>query len=119
MKIRIVVAFALLFCFAGAMSAQPSKKTMRSTGRVIAVAPDSITIKPGNTNLTFAVDTSTKVVGKGVGTKTQALKAANKSPQITDLVDEYDSVVVEYHDLGGGKLHASRINISVKGIEKP
>lgn len=119
MKVRIAVAVALLGCFAGVVSAQASKKTMRSTGRVVAVAPDSITIKPGSTNLTLAVDGSTKVVGKGVDTRIKALKTQNKSPQITDLVDEYDSVVVEYHDLGDGKLHASRINISVKGIKKP
>ena len=119
MNVRIAVAVALFFCFAGLASAQQSKKTMRSTGRVIALAADSITIKPGNTNLTFAVDTATKVVGKGVGTKTQVLKAANRSPQITDLVDEYDNVTVEYQDLGGGKLHANRIDVRVKGIKKP
>ena len=119
MKVRFGIAIAIFFCLAGMLSAQESKKTMRSTGRVISVAPDSITIKPGNTNMTFAVDTSTKVVGKGVGTKTEALKAANKSPQITDLVDEYDSVVVEYEDMGGGKLHAKRIDIRVKGTKKP
>ena len=118
MKIRVVVVFACLFCFAAAMSAQSSKKTMRSTGRVIAVAPDSIKIRPGNTDLTFVVDTSTKVVGKGVGTKIQALKAANKSPQITDLIDEYDNVTVEYLDLGGGKLHANRIDVRGRRIKK-
>lgn len=119
MKIRISVAIAIFFCLAGVLSAQQSKKTMRSTGRVISVAPESITIKPGNTNLTFAVDTSTKVVGKGVGTKTEALKAANKSPQVTDLVGEYDSVTIEYEEMGAGKLLAKRIDIRVKGTKKP
>ena len=118
MKIRIAVVVALLFCLASAMPAQEPKKTMRATGRVVAIAPDSITIKPGNTNLTFAVDASTKVVGKGVGTKTQALKTANKSPQIADLLEENDSVTVAYHDLGDGKLHALRIDIRAKGIKK-
>lgn len=119
MKIRITVAAALLVSFVGVMSAQPSRKTMRSTGRVMAVTTDSITIRPGNTTLTFAVDSSTKVVGKGVGTKTQALKAANKAPQITDLVDDNDSVIVEYQERDGGKLHANRIDVRAKGIKKP
>ena len=118
MKIRTLVVVTLLSFLASAMSAQESKKTMRATGRVVAITPDSITIKPGNTNLTFAVDTSTKVVGKGVGTKTQALKTANKPAQITDLVDENDSVIVAYHDVGEGKLQASRVDIRAKGIKK-
>lgn len=84
MMMRFAVVAAVIVCFAGSVPAEQSKKTLRSTGRVVAVAPDSITIKPGNDNLTFAVDSSTKVVGKGVGTKTQALKTANKSPQVTD-----------------------------------
>lgn len=118
MKVHIAVAVTLLFCFVGHVAAQQSKKTMRSTGRVMAVSPDSVTIKPGNANLTFSIDTSTKVVGKGVGTKTEAMKAANKSPQVTDLVNEYDSVTVEYEDLGGGKLHAKRIDVRVKGTKQ-
>ena len=118
MMSRIAVVAAVILCFAGSVAAEQSKKTMRSTGRVVTVAPDSITIKPGNDNLTFAVDSSTKVVGQGVGTKTQTMKAANKSPQITDLVEQYDNVTVEYEDTGGGKLLAKRIDVRVKGIKK-
>ena len=118
MKIRIGVAIAMCFCLTGVQSAQQSGKTMRSTGRVATVAADSITTKLGSASLTFTVDGSTKVVGKGVGTKIAALKAANKPTQITDLVDEYDSVTVEYDDMGSGKLHARRIDIRMKGIKK-
>lgn len=119
MKIRLGLVLVLLFYTAGTATAQPSKKTLRSTGRVVTVTQDSLTIKPGNTNLTFAVDSTTKVVGKGIGTKTEALKAANKSPQITDLVEQHDNVTVEYQDMGDGKLRANRIDIRVKGTKKP
>lgn len=118
MKIRTALALALLACLAGESLAQQSKKTMRATGRVTAVAADAITIKPGNDTLTLSVDSSTKVTGKGVGTKTRSLKAGNKAPQITDLVDVNDSAVVEYHDLGGGKLHAAQISIRAKAFKK-
>lgn len=119
MKIRVALALALFFCFTSTTLAQQARKTMRATERVMAVAADSITVKPGATTLTFAVDTSTKVTGKGVGTKARAVKAENKSPHITDLVDVNDSVIVEYHDLGNGKLHASEIRIRVKAFKKP
>lgn len=119
MDIRVAILCVLPFCIVSTAMAQSSKKTMHSTGRVMSVAPDSLTIKPGNTSMTFVVDATTKVVGKGVGTKTQALKAANKTPQITDFVEEYDSVTVEYQDMGGGTLHANRVDIRVKGTKKP
>lgn len=118
MKIRIAVVTAVIVCVAAAAAAQQSKKTMRSNGRVISVAADSITIKPGMNDLTFAIDASTAVMGKGVGTKIRAMKAANQSAQVTDLVDEYDSVTVEYEDAGGGTLRAKRIDVRVKGFKK-
>ncbi len=118
MKTRVAFILALLFYLHGTILAQQPKKTMQAVGRVTAVAQDSITVKPGATTLTFAVDASTTVTGKGVGTKTRALKAEGKSPMITDLVDEYDSVTVEYHDLGDGKLQATRVKINVKSFKK-
>lgn len=118
MRTRVSFTLALLFCVAGTLLAQQSGKTMRAVGRVTAVAQDSITVRPGATTLTFAVDASTKVIGKGVGTKTRAMKAQGKSPTITDLVDEYDSVTVAYRDLGEGKLHAAEVKINVKSFKK-
>jgi hypothetical protein len=63
--------------------------------------------------MTFVIDSATKVIGKGVGTKTRALKAANKPVAITELVDELDSVAVKYQDVSG-RLHAREVDIKVK-----
>lgn len=118
MKIRVAFALALLLCLGLATFAQQPPKTRRAAGRVMAVTPDSITVKPGAMTLALTVDSSTKVTGKGVGTKLRAMKAENRTPQITDLVDVNDSVVIEYHDLGEGKLHAVQIKIRVKAFNK-
>jgi hypothetical protein len=97
--------------------AQQSPKTMKFTGRVTAVASDSITVTR-DTSLTFVVDESTKVVGEGVGSKTRAMKADGKSPTIMDLVEKRDSVNVKYEELGDGKLRAAEVKISVKFTPK-
>ncbi|MEK7996790.1 MAG: hypothetical protein AAB403_23545 [Planctomycetota bacterium] len=118
MKFRLALAVGVLICLPNGLLAQESGKTMRSNGRVIAITQDSLTIQPGNTNLVFAVDGNTKVVGKGVGTKVQAIKKDGRAPTITDLVDKFDSVNVKYVDTGGGKLRATEVDIKVKTILK-
>jgi hypothetical protein len=96
------------------VGAQPQgAKTLKSNGRVIAISSDSMTIRPGMETMVFIIDKATKVTGKGVGTKTRALTAAGKPVVITELVEEFDSVTVKYHDMDG-KLHAREVDINVK-----
>ena len=52
-----------------------------------------------------------KVVGKGLGTKSEAAKSAGKALTITDAVHVKDNVQVSYHDMGGGKLHAAQVRV--------
>lgn len=111
MKIRVGFALAVVFCLATTMVAQQSKKPMRAAGRVSAVTQDSITIEVAPDKMTLAVDSATKIVGKGLGTKTQTMKAKGLSTAITDLVKSSDIVVVTYVDAGEGKLRATEINV--------
>ena len=114
MRLRTAFVIVALTGFVPATYAQSgSAKTLKANGRVIAITADSITIRPGMETMTFVVDKDTKVIGKGVGTKTRALTTANKPVTITELVEEVDSVVVKYQDLSG-KLHAREVDIKVK-----
>ena len=111
MKIRVAFVMTVVFCLATTMVAQQSKKPMRAAGRVSTVTQDSITIEMAADKMTFAVDNATKVVGKGLGTKTQTMKTKGLTTAITDLVKPSDSVVVTYVDSGEGKLRATEIHV--------
>jgi Cu/Ag efflux protein CusF len=114
MKIGGVLSLVAMLFVAAPTWAQ-SNKVMRASGRVTSVAADTVAIQAGASTMTFAVDAQTKVEGKGVGTKARAMKSA---PAVSDLVTQADSVTVEYHDMGGGKLHAAKIKIVVKSFKK-
>ena len=101
-----------------ALPAWAQNKKLTGAGRVTAMSADSFTIQSGSATQVFTVDSQTKIEGKGVGTKTREMKASQKSPALTDLLSEADSVVVEYQDVGGGKLHAAKVRILVKSFKK-
>lgn len=118
MSIQFAGPLMVCLCLASPLLAQERGKTLRATGRVTAVAQEAVTIQAGNTTMSFAVDTSTRVVGKGVGSTTRSLKAAGRPPAITDLVEPADSVTVTYIGTGDGRLHATQIKIEKKRFRK-
>lgn len=114
MALRTALVIVALFAFVlGAAAQSGAAKTLKTNGRVITISAESMTIRPGMETMVFVIDKDTKVKGKGVGTKTRALTAANKPVTITELVEELDSVSVKYQDLSG-KLHAREVDIVVK-----
>lgn len=116
MRLSMMLLFVAACAFASSVSAQSRVgKTLKANGRVIAISADSVTIRPGNTTMVFAVDKATVVKGKGVGTKTRALAAAGKPVAITELVEEFDSVTVKYQDVAG-KLLAREVEINMKRL---
>jgi predicted transcriptional regulator len=114
MKSLLIVAlsaFALYTAQVG-LEAQSkgSAKAMSAMGTVKSVSGTSLVVTGKDAkDMTFAIDGSTKFVGKGLSTKSA------KGPMIaTDAVHDGDQVSVSYHDMGG-TMHAAQVRITAKG----
>jgi len=97
---------------AGSSGAAQSKDQFLSNATVKSVSGTSVTADGKDT--TFSVDAKTKVVGKGMGTKS---KAKGGKPTIVDLLKEGDRVAVTYHEMGA-TMHASRIEVTAAGTTR-
>jgi hypothetical protein len=93
-----------------AAAAAPAAATMTSTGTVSAAGGGTLTINAASGAQTFAVDSTTKVVGQGAGTATAA---AGGKVAFTDLVGVGDRVSVTYHQTGAS-MHAAEVRVTAK-----
>ena len=89
------------------LQAQAKGKAMSAAGTVKSVSGSSLVVsgKDGK-DMTFAIDSATKFVGKGLSTK-----SAKGPITATDAVHQGDQVSVSYHDMGG-TMHASQVRIT-------
>jgi hypothetical protein len=111
----LALAVLLIGWVGGAFAAAEKAKTMLAQGKVTAVTNDSLTIEGGSKTLTFSVDGSTKLLGKGLGTMMREKKAKGESFTFTDGVATDDMVKVAYHDVDG-KLHAAQVTVVQKHL---
>jgi hypothetical protein len=108
--LRLAAAVAVLALVAAPVKA--ADKTMTAKGTVKSVAADSLTITDShNKDWTFKVDSKTKVVATGGSHKTAESKLMGKTLEITDTVKTGAKVLVKYHDLGGGAMHAAEVHV--------
>ncbi len=116
MKKIIPLALGLLLTvWAGGAIADDKAKSMVAQGKVTAATNESLTIEDGSKTLMFAVDASTKLVGKGLSTMMREKKAKGESFTFTDGVAVDDMVKVVYHDMEG-KLHAAQVTVVQKHL---
>jgi uncharacterized protein DUF5666 len=84
----------------------------RADGVVTSLSATSMTIGGSSGKATFVqtftIDSNTKVIGKGVGTRAEA---NGGRAAITDLVSTGDSVSVSYRKANADSLHASDVRI--------
>jgi hypothetical protein len=113
--VRLGVTLLLSGVVGVALAAQ-NPKTTTVQGKVTAVTNDSLTITHGADTMTFALDSATKLTGKGIGTMASEKKAKNEPLTITDGVATDDLVKVTYHEMGG-KMHASQVTIVQKNLQ--
>ena len=103
---RVILGVMCALLVAGAPNAvAQGTKTVR--GAAIAITGSSITVKANGQEMTFAVDSTTRVVAPGGRTKTLAAEAAGKAgPALADLVKTGQGVEVTYQEQG---MHAASI----------
>jgi hypothetical protein len=110
---RVVLALLMATSVTTAAAAAEKGKTTTVQGTVTAAAGDSLTIAKGSESLTFVVDNATKVVGKGLTTKTNEKAAAGEKLTLSDTVGKGDLVSVTYHEMDG-KMHAGTVRVRQK-----
>jgi hypothetical protein len=86
-------------------------RAQTANGVVTAVTSSSLSIKGSGGESTYTIDEKTRVVGRGVGTKSDELKKAGEKAQISTFVRTGDSVTVTYTEEGGTR-RASEVRVS-------
>lgn len=100
----ITVLGCALVLGSGSALAQPTKTV---TGTITSIAADAVTVKAGGQDMTFAVDSKTRVIAPGAGTKGRAAEAQGKAgASVTGLLKTGQAVEVRYHEQG---MHAASI----------
>jgi hypothetical protein len=88
-------------------------KTSSASGTVTAMTGSSLTVKTSAGESTFSVDSKTKIVGTGLGTKAKEAAAAGKKQVLADTVAVGDTVAVSYREEGGAK-QATEVRVRQK-----
>lgn len=108
---RFIAILGCAVLLAATPSAAMAQGTKSVKGSVTKVGADSITVKVGEKDMTFAVDGTTKVVAPGGSTKTREAKAEGKTgPMLTEVVKVGQDVEVSYHEKG---MHAAIVQAIV------
>jgi hypothetical protein len=112
---RVVLALLMAAIVTASAAAQEKPKEKTVQGTVTAAAGDSLTIAKGSESMTFVVDNTTKVLGKGLTTKTNEKAATGEKLTLTDTVGKGDTVSVTYHEMDG-KMHAGTVRVRQKAL---
>src|SRR5262249_21397406 len=120
--VAVTVLFTLMQPALHAQGKTPAKtqekkasgKTMTAQGVVKSVGPNSLTVTAtGGKEMTFNVDTNTRIVGKGLSTKSK--QQGNLT--VPEAVGANDRVSVSYLDMNG-TMHAATVTITAKSTMK-
>jgi hypothetical protein len=103
-RLLLAFPFAALFLVGSPAPAAPAPDEKTVQGRLTAMAADSVMVKVGMTEMTFAVDNNVHVIAPGAGTKTRKAASSGKMPKLGELLHTGDAVEVSYRDAGGSRL---------------
>jgi len=96
--------------------AEEKPKSMTASGTVTAMTGSSLTVKTAAGDSTFSIDSKTKIIGTGLGTKSKEAAAEGKKQVLADVIGVGDSVSVTYHDVAGAK-HAAEVRLRQKAAK--
>ena len=115
----IALTFTTLSVLLGSSSPASADEAKVARGTVAAIGAKSVTVKVGDQDMTFAVDSKTLVEARGGSTKTGQAQAAGKpGPQLSELIAAGQSVAVTYTGTAGA-LHATGIKRIPKSAAAP
>ena len=106
MRLVLILSCAIALAAPPALAAQ-AEPTKTAAGTVTSVTGSSVTVKTASGDMTFNIDSKTRVIAPGGGTKTRAAQAEGKpGAPVTDLLKAGQKVEVKYHETG---MHAATI----------
>jgi len=101
------VSFALLSVISFPTPYAFAQDARGARGAVVAIAGNSLTVKVGDEDMTFIVDSKTRVEAHGGGTKARAAHASGQpGPMLADVLKVGQGVAVTYREMNGVR-HAS------------
>ena len=104
--VALTLAALSVICHPAAAGAGDQKV---AKGTITAIGGQSLTVKVGEQDMAFKVDTKTLVEARGASTKTSRFAATGKpGPHLIDVLHPGQAVAVTYSDLAGS-LRASEI----------
>jgi hypothetical protein len=101
---RTVAALALaaLSVFWGPATSTFAANDKVAKGTITAIAGQSLTVKVGEQDMAFNVDSATTVTARGASTKSARLAASGKpGPHLADVLKTGQAVAVTYSDMAG------------------
>jgi hypothetical protein len=106
MRLALPVLAASILVFPSHASAAGKTKLLASA-TVKSVTPTALTVTADGKDTSVAVDAKTKVIGKGIGTKS---RAKGGKATIADLLSVGDRVTVTYQE-DGTAMHATKVEL--------
>jgi len=107
-RILSVATVALMALFIANVAAAQATKTVKGT--VVKTAPDSMTVKVGEQDMTFKVDAETKLMARGGATAMRQARAQGKeSVPYTNIIKTGQTVEVDYHE---NQMHAASVRVT-------
>ena len=104
LNINRLVIFAATVAFLGCLAAAGpvSAQTKEARGTVTAVTTTTMTVKVGTQDMTFLVDSNTRLEVRRAAKEVQAAQPGNPKPRVNDFFEVGNPVLVRYRSDNAG-----------------